>query len=146
MCSSCNSFSQIFHILKPTWQRSLLGNLCKGSIWKVLVSSYLELVVSMDDPASHKKCKKVKMEPYHDRHNRCYSQNVTAMCDIPFHTTANTLIYCQTGADATHSVKANVCTADTKYRNHMDKQRYRTIRKWKQIGKGKNHYLSLFKY
>lgn len=95
----------------------------------------------MDNPTSNKKCTKVKMEPYHDT---CYSQNVTAMCDIPFHTTANTLIYCQTGtfADATHSVKANVCAADTKYENHMDKQRYRAIRKWKRIEKGKDYSFS----
>lgn len=132
-------------MLEWTWQRSLLENLCKNPTWKALVSNYLELVISMDNPASHKKCTKVKMEPYRDT---CYSQNVTAMCDIPFHTTANTLIYCQTGtfADETHSVKANVCTADTKYENHMDKQRYRAIRKWKRIEKGKDHSIFFFLY
>lgn len=129
---------KIFRILELTWQRSSLENLCKSPIWKALVSNYLELPASMDNSPSHQKCTKVKMEPYLDT---CYSQNnSTAMCDIPFHATANTLFYCQTGAfaDTTHSVRANVCTADTKYGNHMDKQRYRTIRKWKRIEKDRS--------
>lgn len=129
-------------MLEPIWQQSLLENLGKSPIWKTLVSNYLELAVFMDDsPASRQKCTKVKMEPYLDS---CYNQNnTTTMCDIPFHTTANTLIYCQTDAfaDATH--KANVCT-DTKYESYMDKQRYKAIRKWKRIEKGKAHYLFLF--
>lgn len=101
----------------------------------------------MDKPPFHKKCTKVKMEPYLDT---CYSPNNTAMCDIPFHAATDTLIYCQTGAykDTTHSVKANVCTADTKYEmNYMDKQRYKAIRKWKRIEKGKDYFsfLNIFK-
>lgn len=126
-------------MLKPIWQQSLLENLCKSLIWKTLVSNYPELAVFMDNPpTSHQKCTKVKMEPYLDT---CYSQNNTTMCDIPFHTTANRLIYCQTDvfADGTHNVKANVCTADTKYENYMDKQRFRAIRKWKRVEKGKAH-------
>ncbi|XP_024882164.1 protein angel-like isoform X1 [Temnothorax curvispinosus] len=131
---------KIFRTLESTWQRSLLENLCKSPIWKALVSNYLALspgAVSMDNPTSHQKCTKVKMEPYLDT---CYSQNNTAaMCDIPFHTATNTLIYCQTGAfsDATHSVRTNVC-ADAKYGNYMDKQRYRAIRKWKRVEKDRS--------
>lgn len=138
---------KIFRTLKSTWQRSFPENLQKIPIWRALLSkalisksfSRLELVTSsMDKPPFHKKCTKVKMEPYLDT---CYSPNNTAMCDIPFHAATDTLIYCQTGAykDTTHSVKANVCTADTKYEmNYMDKQRYKAIRKWKRIEKGRS--------
>ncbi|XP_011708250.1 PREDICTED: protein angel isoform X2 [Wasmannia auropunctata] len=120
----------IFRVLEPTWQRSsFLENLCRGPVWKALVSSCLELVASMDNSPSRQK---VKMEPYLDT---CYGQNnASTMCDIPFHA-ANTLIYCQAGAfaDTAHGVRANVCAADARYGSHMDKQRYKAIRKWKRV-------------
>ncbi|KAL6264812.1 hypothetical protein P5V15_004907 [Pogonomyrmex californicus] len=125
---------KIFCMPEQTWQRSLLENLYKNPLWKALVSHYLDLAVSMDDPASHQKCIKVKMEPYLDA---CLSQsNATTMCDIPFHTAANNLIYCQTGVftDTAHSVKASVYTTDTK--KYIDnKQRYKAIRKWRRLEK-----------
>lgn len=97
----------------------------------------------MDNPAaSHQKCTKAKMESYL---GTCYAQNnTTTMCDVPFRTASNNLIYCQPGAltDVTHSVKANICAADTKYGNYIDKERYKTMRKWKQIGRGKDYYFS----
>ena len=129
---------QIFCTLEPTWQQLLLENLCKSPIWKALISNYLKLVVSMDNSPSRQKCTEVKMEPYFDT---CYNQsNTNTMCDL-----ANALLYCQTDfADTTHNVKANLCTADT-YGNYIDKKRYKTIRKWKRIEKGKSHSF-LFKH
>ncbi|XP_012539183.1 protein angel isoform X2 [Monomorium pharaonis] len=136
---------KIFRTLQSTWQRPFLERVCKISVWKALVSkaliykdsSYLELVAPMDNPPpSSNKCKNVKMESYLDT---CYSQNSTAMCNIQFHTT-DTLIYCQTDAytDTTHNVKANVCAAGTKCENYMDRQRYKAIRKWRRIDKGRS--------
>ncbi|XP_011867109.1 PREDICTED: protein angel isoform X2 [Vollenhovia emeryi] len=128
---------KIFCALEPTWQ--LLGGLCKCPVWRALAPNHPELAVSMDKSPSHQKCTKVKMEPYLDT---CYSQsNASAMCDIPFHATANTLIYCQTGpyADPTPSVvRNNVCAVDTRYGGYMDKQRYRAIRKWRQVEKDRS--------
>ncbi|KYN50202.1 PREDICTED: protein angel [Cyphomyrmex costatus] len=116
--------------LEPTWQQ-ILENLCKSPSWKALISNCLELAVSMDNSPSHQKSK-VHMEPYFDT---CYSQsNNTTMCDL-----TNTLIYCHTSfTEATHNVKANICTADTKYGTYIDKQRYKTIRKWKRIEKDRS--------
>ncbi|KMQ88633.1 protein angel-like protein 2 protein, partial [Lasius niger] len=127
---------KIFYIVEPIWQRLSLENLHLNPFPEALVSDYLDLAISMDNPAaSHQKCTKAKMESYL---GTCYAQNnTTTMCDVPFRTASNNLIYCQPGAltDVTHSVKANICAADTKYGNYIDKERYKTMRKWKQIGR-----------
>lgn len=84
------------------------------------------------------------MDPYHDT---CYSQNnATALCDISFNSASNynmlsyNIHQSETFADKTHNVKANMHVADTKHGNYIDKSGYKTIRKWKRIGKGKNYF------
>lgn len=127
-------------MVEPIWQRLSLENLYLNPFPEGFVSNYLDLAIFMD-PASHQKCTKTKMEPYL---GTCYDQNNTTMCDVSFHTTSNNLIYCQPGAftDVKHSVKSNICAADTKHGNYIDKERYKIIRKWKRIGKSKNCYFS----
>ncbi|KAL6430602.1 hypothetical protein ACFW04_006891 [Cataglyphis niger] len=126
---------KIFYMVEPLWQRLSLENLYLNPFPEALVSDYLDLAISMDNPASHQKCMKAKMESYF---GTCYGQNnTTTMCDVPFHTTSSNLVYCQPGAfaDVTHSVKTNVHTAETKHGNYIDKERYKIIRKWKRFGK-----------
>ncbi|XP_011145151.1 protein angel isoform X2 [Harpegnathos saltator] len=93
--------------------------------------------VFLDNSVSLKNCKTTTMDPYL---NRCYNPNNTAMCNIPFNTASDNSIYCPNPAyDATY-VRANVCTkaANCMQGNQVfDRQRYKTIRKWKQFGKGR---------
>lgn len=128
-------------MVEPLWQRLSLENLYLNPFPEALVSGYLDLAISMDNPASHQKCMKAKMESYL---GTCYGQNntTTTMCDVPFHTTSSNLVYCQPGAftDVTHSVKTNVHAAETKHGNYIDKERYKIIRKWKRFGKSKDCY------
>ncbi|XP_011335312.1 protein angel isoform X2 [Ooceraea biroi] len=131
---SSRRLCEIFLMLKLTWQRLLSGNLRKASspATEALVSSYLDLVVPMDDPATRKGCRRARMEPYVDA---CYSQNTTStatVCDVPSFTSApsSNMRYC---ADSVHRTSA--CATDIKYGNHIDKQRYKSLRKWKRLGK-----------
>ncbi|XP_011257777.2 protein angel [Camponotus floridanus] len=127
---------KIFYMVEPIWQRLSLENLYLNPFPEAFVSNYLDLAIFMD-PASHQKCTKTKMESYLDT---CYDQNnTTTMCDVSFHTTSNNLVYCQPGAfsDITHNVKTNICAADTKHGNYIDKERYKIMRKWKRIGKNR---------
>lgn len=128
-------------MVEPIWQRLSLENLYLNQFPEAFVSNYLDLAIFMD-PASHQKCTKTKMESYL---GTCYDQNnTTTMCDVSFHTTSNNLVYCQPGAftDVTHNVKTNICAADTKHGNYIDKERYKIMRKWKRIGKSKDCYFS----
>lgn len=80
------------------------------------------------------------MEPYLDT---CYSHNnSTVMYSLPFNAASGNLIYCQTDTFET-SVNANVCTTTMSLGgNHMfDKQRYKTMRKWKRFGKGEGRVI-----
>lgn len=117
-------------MVQPIWQRFSLEHRHLHPFPEALVSDYLDyLAISMDNPASHQKCTKAKMESYL---GTCYAQNnITTMCDIPFHTAPSNLLYCQSGgfADVTHSA------ADTKHGSYIDKERYKTLRKWIRVGK-----------
>lgn len=91
-------------------------------------------------------CKRTTMEPYLDR---CYNQNnAAAMCNVPFNATPGNSIYCPSHAyDTAYSVKANVCTTSANClpgNQILDRQRYKAIRKWKQLEKGKDRYLCVF--
>lgn len=123
-------------MVQPIWQRFSLEHRHLHPFPEALVSDYLDyLAISMDNPASHQKCTKAKMESYL---GTCYAQNnITTMCDIPFHTAPSNLLYCQSGgfADVTHSA------ADTKHGSYIDKERYKTLRKWIRVGKGKDTFL-----
>jgi hypothetical protein len=122
--------SQIFSMLKLTWQRLLSENLRKTTTTEALVSNYLDLAASMDNSVSRQECTKAKMEPYLET---CYSQNnSTTMCDIPFTSASNNMLYC---SDSMH--RSNIRTTDIKYGN-MDKHNYKSIRKWKRLGKDKD--------
>ncbi|XP_072762720.1 protein angel [Anoplolepis gracilipes] len=128
---------KIFYMVEQIWQRLSLENLPLNPFPETLVSDYLDLAISMDNSAPHQKRTNAKMESYL---GTCYNQNnTTTMCDVPFHTTSSNLVYCQPGAftDVTHSVKANVCAADTMHGNYIDKERYKIMRKWKRIGKNR---------
>ncbi|XP_020280505.1 protein angel isoform X2 [Pseudomyrmex gracilis] len=90
----------------------------------------------MDSSVAQQECKKSKMQPYLDT---CYNPNNTnQMCDVSFNNAPANLMYCQSGAytDTTHSI--NTCGINRKHRNYLDKQTYKAIRKWKQIGGGRS--------
>ncbi|XP_029159692.1 protein angel isoform X3 [Nylanderia fulva] len=125
---------KIFYMVEPIWQRFSLER--RHPFPEALVSNYLDLAISMDNPASpHQTCTKAKMESYL---GTCYAQNnITTMCDVPCHAASSNLIYCQPGGftDVTRSVNADICAVDTKHENCIDKERYRTMRKWIRVGK-----------
>lgn len=132
---------QIFYMLELT--RLFLRNLRKSTcIPATLLSSYLKFPISMDKPVSNQDSKKVMMEPYLGTH---YNQNnATAMCNIPFNTAPGNMIYCHANAlDTTQGVKTNSCGRSVKClrgNQIFDKQRYKTMRKWKRFGKGIDNY------
>lgn len=101
--------------------------------------------ISMDNSVSLQDRKGATMEPYLDR---CYNQtNTAAMCNIPFNATPGNSIYRQShGYNTAYNVRSNVCTTAANClpgNQVLDKERYKTIRKWKKFGKGKDHYLCL---
>lgn len=125
---NCMIFFQIVYMIRLS--RLLLRTLRKS------------ISTSMGNPVSVQDCKKTKMDPYL---NSCYTQNNTsAMCSIPFNTASDNAIYCPNDDyDASYSVKANVCTTTANClpgNQAFDRQRYKTIRKWKKFGKGKACY------
>lgn len=110
------------------------------SVQEALPSTYL--IAPMDSSVAQQECKKSKMQPYLDA---CYNPNNTnQMCDVPFKNAPANLMYCQSGTytDTTHSI--NTCGINRKHRNYLDKQNYKAIRKWKQIGGGKDHLFIYF--
>lgn len=132
---------QIFYMLEPLWRQLLLENLPDDTVQEALASSYPKAPVSMDSSTASPVCKKSKMQPYLDT---CYSQNNTnAMCDLSFNSASTNVMYCQSEAyvDTTHSI--NTCETNRKHRSYFDRQKYKAIRKWKQIGGGKDYHFSL---
>lgn len=105
---------------------------------------YKSISAYMGNPVSLQGYKRATMDPYL---NACYSQNnAAAMCDIPFNAAPGNSFYCPSHAyDATY-VKTNVCTTANCLSGNQafDKQKYKTIRKWKKCGRGKRSSFLIF--